>query len=476
LLDKTLAKKTNNILFVKIDNDGFDLGAQRRAIDKNDLTACLPLLQQYKQALQSGKPFLSDNKNVFLVDKETIAAKDDYNLSIDRYRVNENVKQSKFEMVRLGDVCDIGAGNSAPQGENYFKNGVVPFFRTSDVGEIHISSNLLNTRDKVTAEAIKVYGLKLFPKGTILFPKSGASVFLNHRVMIGFDGYVSSHLATINANQNRLVQSFLFYLLCQIDAKKLTEDQNYPSLRLSDISNIEIPLPPLSVQQQIVAKIENYQAIINGAKLVIENYKPQIDINSDWEMVELGEVLKLSSGKGLTQQNMKQGNYPVYGGNGINGYHNEYFIEEPIIVIGRVGAYCGAVQITEAKSWITDNGLFVTEYLTTINQKYLAQMLVQLNLNQFAKVGGQPSISQNTIYELKIPLPPLSEQQQIVRRIEEEQALVNGNKKLIALYEQKIKDEINKLWEKEPVEYVTEEGFSVAAEGVNKKLSEKPGC
>ena len=104
------------------------------------------------------------------------------------------------------------------------------------------------------------------------------------------DGYVSSHLATIYANEVVAVPKYLFYMLCLIDAKTLTENQNYPSLRLTDIFNIKIPLPPLSIQQEIVSKIEQYEKIIAGAKQVVENYKPQIDIKPDWEMVELVKI------------------------------------------------------------------------------------------------------------------------------------------------------------------------------------------
>ena len=86
------------------------------------------------------------------------------------------------------------------------------------------------------------------------------------------------------------------------------------------------------------------------------------------------------------------------------------------------------------------------KYLTEINQNFLAQMMKQLNLNQYAKVGGQPSISQTTVYRLQIPLPPLSIQQEIVAQIEAEQEMVNANKKLIEIYEQKIKDKIGEVW------------------------------
>ena len=70
-----------------------------------------------------------------------------------------------------------------------------------------------------------------------------------------------------------------------------------------------------------------------------------------------------------------------------------------------------------------------------------------MELNKYAKVGGQPSISQSTVYERQIPIPTLAEQELIVAQIENEKQLVNGSKELVNIYEQKIKYEINKLWE-----------------------------
>lgn len=163
-------------------------------------------------------------------------------------------------------------------------------------------------------------------------------------------------------------------------------------------------------------------------------------------MVQLSEVIKLSSGRGLTQGQMVQGPHPVYGGNGKTGTHLEYFLDAPNVAIGRVGAYCGAVHLTEAKAWVTDNALFVTEYKQEIDRKYLAQALVQVDLNQYAKVGGQPSISQTTVYERAIPLPPIAIQLAIVAEIEAEQVLVDGNRELITRCERKIQTTLARVW------------------------------
>src|SRR3989344_5257584 len=134
---------------------------------------------------------------------------------------------------KLGEIAEVGAGNSAPQDKKYFSNGTIPFFRTADVGRVHFSTDLSNTGDSLNKKAVEELGLKIWPKNTILFPKSGASTFLNHRVVIGTEGVVASHLATI-FTEDDILQRYIFYCLTTIDAKTLTADQGYPSLRISD--------------------------------------------------------------------------------------------------------------------------------------------------------------------------------------------------------------------------------------------------
>ncbi len=275
LFDNEISKKTKNFLFLKIQNDGFDLGAQRREHNKNDLPLALEIIKKYKSSLDDKKFSENEKQIAHIVAKEKIIATGDYNLSGDRYKETVEIVNQKWPMVELNEVADIGSGNSAPQNKELFKNGKYPFFRTSDVGAVHISDNLFDSRDKLNEEGIK--GLKLFPKNTILFPKSGASTFLNHRTMIGIDGYISSHLATITPNENKILPKFLFNLLKKIDAKTLTNDQNYPSLKTSEIAKIKIPLPPLSVQKEIVEQIEVKKKAIEAAKAVIENLERERD-------------------------------------------------------------------------------------------------------------------------------------------------------------------------------------------------------
>ena len=93
--------------------------------------------------------------------------------------------------------------------------------------------------------------------------------------------------------------------------------------------------------------------------------------------MKLGEVFKLSSGKSLPEKKRTPGSHNVYGGNGITGNHNAYFVEKPTVVIGRVGEYCGTVHLTTEKCWITDNALMVTEWYQDVDKQYLVYVLMQ---------------------------------------------------------------------------------------------------
>ena len=163
----------------------------------------------------------------------------------------------------LGEVAHVSAGNSAPQNKALFANGTHPFFRTADAGRLRFG-DIYEANDYLNDDGIK--GLRRYPKGTILFPKSGASTFLNHRVMLGVEGYVSSHLATIVTDRAQAEPRYLMYFLSTISAQDLVQDHAYPSLNLPAISGITIQVPPLPEQQRIVALLDEAFAGLATAK------------------------------------------------------------------------------------------------------------------------------------------------------------------------------------------------------------------
>lgn len=174
---------------------------------------------------------------------------------------------------RLGEIANIGAGNPAPQGEEFFENGIYPFVRVQDMGNLGSNVYIYDTRDHLNIKAIEK--MKLFPKGSVLFTKSGMSILLNQRAILGKDMYVVSHIG-IALPLGDIPCEWLYYWLKTFDFKKLTHATTLPSLQLSKVQEIYTPLPPLPEQRRIVAKIEELFTRLDAGVSALKKTQAQL--------------------------------------------------------------------------------------------------------------------------------------------------------------------------------------------------------
>lgn len=164
------------------------------------------------------------------------------------------------------------------------------------------------------------------------------------------------------------------------------------------------------------------------------------DLPDGWIMASLKEIITLEYGKNLVGKNRKSGKYPVYGSNGIIGYHNEYLIEGPVIIVGRKGAV-GTVHMSIDNCWPIDTTYFIRP-LKSMSFKFIYFLLQSLNLKNLDKSTTIPGLNRDNVYSLRVALPPINEQNQIVQIIEEffselqeaEQSLLKAAK-LLSAYE-----------------------------------------
>ena len=414
--------------------------------------------------------------------KENIAANGDYNLSGERYREGAE-RASSYPHVRLEEVVKVTSGNSAPQGDEYFAGGEASFIRTSDVGAVHLSDNFVGSADKVNAKALAELRLELFPSGTILFPKSGASTFLNHRVVMAAPAYVSSHLACIICEESKALPKFVYHLLCRVDARDITPDQAYPSLRLSEIGAIQIPLPPLEVQKEIVAEIEGYQKVINGARAVLDHYRPHIPIHPDWPMAGLGDLCSLV--RGVTYEKgdeVATGGHKILRANNIDRNNSDLDLTDVKQINGGLAlsdekrlkrddificlASGSKDHIGKVAFISEDTDFYFGGFMGAVRcngpdvaPRFLYLQLSASRFNDFLRnqIAGASinNLSGRILSRFSIPLPPPYTQQAIVAEIEAEQALVAANRELITRFEQKIQATLSRIWgEEAPAEAV----------------------
>lgn len=241
-----------------------------------------------------------------------------------------------------------------------------------------------------------------------------------------FEGICSTDILPIVPGED-LDRRYLAYFLKKPSTVDLatyrSTGANLPRLSPSALAEFKIPLPVISEQKRIADILDKSKEIeekylmsaafaeeLIRAKF-LEMFGHPVHNPKKMKTIPLGEIIRVSSGQGLTASKMSaDGCFAVYGGNGINGYHSEFMFEEPKIVIGRVGVYCGAVHLSQPRSWITDNALYVREYKMEINQKYLEWAVRLANLNQYAGRAAQPLISGSRIYPIEIGVPDQSAQ------------------------------------------------------------------
>lgn len=449
-LDKSLAKKTDKILFVKIENDGFDLGAQRRAVKGGQLKYVLEIVQGFIY-----KKF-GESKIAHTVPKIQIAKNGDYNLSGERYKVSV-VQSSNFPIVELGDYIKIDNGRVLTE---FDEKGVIACVKVSDM-------NLPQNTTEITTSShwIKVSSFTLLPVNSIIFPKRGAAIATNKKRITRIPCLIDNNCMGITVkDKNILNPKYLFEFMRQFDLTSISNSAGIALINNPDVKGVQIPLPPLSIQEDIVSEIESYQKIIDGARQVVENYKPRIDIDPECEMVELGSAfskvnktvipieMDVQEVNYIGLENISQGSGEIEGDilvspNSIKSTKTVF--QDGDILYGKLRPNLNKVYYSEIKG-ICSTDIFVLRGKEDVNSKFYSYYFLSHEFNsevlKSLKGAQLPRVGYEDFSRILIPLPLKEKQRLIVAQLDQEQSIVRSNRILINLFEQKIKDRIAKVW------------------------------
>jgi len=444
ILDKSLAKKIHIIAFFRVENDGFGLGAQRRAIDKSDLPSTAVALEAFRHSREGtsspnvsigdGNPEEFDPNhyhNALVVEKTRIAANGDYNLSGERYREN-GARASAFPLRRFEEVCTLEYGASLPKEKRI--DGPYPVVGSNGITGYHneyiVAGPAIIVGRKGSAGEITLIADNCFPIDTTYYVKQ------------------------TKPSESDII--FLYWVLKSLNLPDLRGGAGIPGLNRSDVYNAcQIPLPPLDVQKEIVAEIQGCQKVIDGARAVLDNYRPHISIHPDWPMVELGEAVEIldSKRRPITKHERKPGPYPYYGATGVLDYVEDFLFDEPLVLVGEDGAKWGSGENTayaiEGKTWVNNHAHVLRPIRTLLLDRFLITVLNEMDMNRFITGVTVPKLNQEKMRGIPIPLPPLAMQQAIVAEIEAEQVLVAANLELIARFEKKIQAALARVWGEE---------------------------
>ena len=357
---------------------------------------------------------------------------------------------SGYPVFQLGDISDVVAGDPAPQDPQAFAPDGPLFVRMQDVGRHHRHPALADSTDRLSAEWVARNRLRLFPTDSILIPKSGASVNLNHRAKLATDAYVVSHLAVVIPDRTRIDPDYLYWWSASYDPRAQVQVTSLPSLNLSTLKAAAIFLPPLDEQRRIVtvlnraAKIEWLRAKAEKRlrefipALFVKMFGDPVENPMGWRKCKLGNLGRLDRGRSKHRPrnavHLYGGRYPfiqtgdIATSNGkINRYSQTY--SEAGLAQSRLwpaGTLCvtiaaniGMTGVLTFDSCFPDSVVgFTPDDRVSIEYMQTALDLMREHIEERAPQSAQRNINLKVLRELEFPVPPLERQRQYTEIIE----------------------------------------------------------
>ena len=321
-----------------------------------------------------------------------------------------------MKKVKLGEICEVQAGGTPSRNKKEFwVQGNIPWVKIKDINSKYISK----VEEHITELGLQFSSAKLFSRGTILY-----TIFatIGEVAILDIDAATNQAIAGLHLKSEKVLKEYLYFFLLSIRNRVKNDSRGVAqnNINLTYLKNIEVPIVENSIQQEIcnnLTKINQIitlrnQQLIELSNLVKSRFNEMFGdpLNNDKMFaVKTGQqCFKFSSGKLLDKNDRVFEGYPAYGGNGIAWKSRNYLIDNPTIIIGRVGAYCGNVRTSHGKAWISDNAIYIKEFKNLdFNLVFLLELMKVIDFSRFADFSGQPKITQKPLEKQKYIVPPL---------------------------------------------------------------------
>ena len=503
ILDKSLAGRADSVAFFKVENDGFDLGAQRRPITQNDLPTVQAQLTRYLNALRTPKPakasrtaaptigepratYTTDPPNQPLtVPKSKIANDGEYNLSGERYR-EIGIKHGRWPTAQLGELITLVRGVTYKK-DDEVEVGGYQVLRANNIN-VHTSSLDLSEIKLVSPKAGFPEQKKLRRGDIFICLASGGKDHIGKVAYISSDSdyFFGGFMGAIRVKKGTLHTNYLYWLLKNQRFNNFLRNRivgaNINNLSAKLLYEYAIPIPPLEVQKEIVAEIDAYQKVINGAQTVIENYRPHIPINPDWPLVPLNEICIINPRKSelanlspntkvsfvpMADINENEMTFEPKKNRSLSEVSSSYtyFVDDDVL-LARVTPCFENGKAGIARGLLNGIGFGSSEFIVIRCKEKTLPEWIYFNVmhplfrnwavRQMTGTGGLQRVPRASVAGFKFPLPPLETQQAIVAEIEAEQSLVNANRELIRRFQDKIQAAVSKVWSPTPSQPVVQ--------------------
>lgn len=315
-----------------------------------------------------------------------------------------------WEYKRLGDVCDIYQPQTISTKE-LIENGQFDVFGANGIIGKYNKYNHENPEVLLTCRGATCGSINLSN------PKS----------------WINGNAMVIHDKSNLLSQAYLKLCMSSLDYSNIITGAAQPQITRTKLSPILIPVPPMAVQERIVAELDRINEVIEKSRELLrtfdslaqsifyDTFGDPISNSKGWDLQLIKDISILKAGKAIKASELSEHQsdnlYRCYGGNGIRGYIAKKSHRGQYCIIGRQGALCGNVSFANGEFYATEHAVVVTPKID-LNPLWIFYTLKYFNLNRYAKGVAQPGLSVAVLNELTIPVPQLSLQQQFASKIE----------------------------------------------------------
>ena len=347
--------------------------------------------------------------------------------------IKQGYKQTKvgiipedWEIVKLGKLTTVETGKTPLRSNKQFwDNGTINWATTTEVNETYIVS----TNEKITNQAVAELKMKILPINTILLAMYGQGKTRGKVALLRIESTINQAFASIKPNKNYSTNFIFNYLDKSYEKiRDLSHGSNQDNLNLDIVKALQIPLPPLKEQEKIAEILTTWDEAITKQTELLEAKELQKKalmqkllsgevrfdgFSDEWEEVRLGEIAEIYQPQTISQTELTDEGFDVYGANGIIGKYYQYNHELEQIAVTCRGNTCGTVNFTKPKSWITGNAMVINlDNSTKAIKTFIYYLFLNTNFTYLISGSGQPQITGN-IKNHKLKLPSLSEQQKI---------------------------------------------------------------
>lgn len=471
ILDRAVAKASQHVAFFKIENDGFALGAQRKAVKGSQLAQVKGELGAWMQAARAGGGEGLESNVGFTVPRSDLLSEGSVTLSAERY-VTRDISLSGFPMVSLGDeaIFKIEGGGTPKSDVPEYWDGGIPWATLVDLPASNFITEIGGTVRTISEAGLNGSSAKLLPV---------RSVLVSSRATIGRIAINRVPLATNQGFKNIVIvdetKALAEYVALAVTRLVPTMQSwatggTFAEISKSKFCELEIPLPPLEVQREIVSEVDGYQRVIDGARAVLDNYRPKFPISPTWALTDLKSVVDFQEGPGILAKDFVPNGVPLIRLAGVQSEQvtldgcnyldpalvaakwSHFRLNKGDILISTSASFGKVSVVTEeTQDAICYTGII--RFWPTTSELYHGYLRVFLGSENFLAQAASftagaviKHFGPTHLKQMKIPLPPPEVQRQIASDIESEQAHVKGNRDLIARFEKKIDIAIARVW------------------------------